>query len=529
MNQRRDPELGPAEGRPRCARRLALLLGAASFLGVVATLSGPGITSDEPLDVRVGRRYVEALGKALEGRFSPFDRRDVERLFADNAQHPPLGRWLVGIASTLLEPLEGALGGPDPFSVHAARVAPAVAFGCLVGWIALAVAQRHGPWSGVTASLALVQMPRVFAHAHLATLDTVLAFFWVGTVLAVARSTERRRPLLATALAGVIWGLALLTKIHAWLLPPVALVWFLVRLGWRRGLLAFVLWSSVGLLILFVGWPWLWFDPIDHLTQFLATSTDRLALRVRYFGTVYLDKDVPWHYPWFYFAATVPIGLHALGAVGLVEAWRHRRDDAVPFLLIGAMLLLMVVFSTGAPVYDGARLFLPVFPLWAILIGIGARPVIAWAHARARKIVLLVFLIAQSVGLISTSPFGLSYYNALVGGLPGAERLDLELTYWGDTIDPVLLDELARRAQLGQSVALAPTLHHIQPAAYLTSSLFDKGITIRPEGEPADWLIVYRRSAYWSPTTRARVESRPPLFARTRQGVWLSGIWPIRD
>ena len=43
-------------------------------------------------------------------------------------------------------------------------------------------------------------------------------------------------------------------------------------------------------------------------------------------------------------------------------------------------------------------------------------------------------------------PFGLSYYNELVGGLPGAERLGLELTYWNDPVDQLLLDELGREA-----------------------------------------------------------------------------------
>ena len=56
-------------------------------------------------------------------------------------------------------------------------------------------------------------------------------------------------------------------------------------------------------------------------------------------------------------------------------------------------------------------------------------------------------------------PFGLSYYNALVGGLPGAERLGLELTYWSDAIDNVLLDRLARDGAAGDSAAMAPTLY----------------------------------------------------------------------
>ena len=52
----------------------------------------------------------------------------------------------------------------------------------------------------------------------------------------------------------------------------------------------------------------------------------------------------------------------------------------------------------------------------------------------------------RRIGVVATYPFGLSYYNLLVGGLPGAERLGLELTYWSDAVDDVLLDRLARDA-----------------------------------------------------------------------------------
>ena len=60
---------------------------------------------------------------------------------------------------------------------------------------------------------------------------------------------------------------------------------------------------------------------------------------------------------------------------------------------------------------------------------------------------------------LALHPFGLSYYNALIGGLPGAERLGLELTYWNDPVDQVLLDRLAREAHAGATAALAPTLY----------------------------------------------------------------------
>ena len=43
---------------------------------------------------------------------------------------------------------------------------------------------------------------------------------------------------------------------------------------------------------------------------------------VEYFGRIMPDRDVPWHYPWFYFAVTVPVGLQLLGVFGLVQGWK---------------------------------------------------------------------------------------------------------------------------------------------------------------------------------------------------------------
>ena len=41
---------------------------------------------------------------------------------------------------------------------------------------------------------------------------------------------------------------------------------------------------------------------------------------VQYFGQVFADRDVPWHYPWFYFAVTVPVGFRSSVLVGIVRA-----------------------------------------------------------------------------------------------------------------------------------------------------------------------------------------------------------------
>ena len=222
-------------------------------------------------------------------------------------------------------------------------------------------------------------------------------------------------------------------------------------------------WAVVGISLFWLGWPWLWHDSWSRVSAFWGTGVTRATLMVTYFGRVIADREVPWHYPWFYFAVTVPIGLQALGALGIGEAGSHVGSIRFRCLWSRQSALFLGLFSTRVPVYDGERLFLNVFPAWALLIGFGFGWL--WDHGLStfrRRIALGAFVLAQSFGLVPSHPFGLSYYNGLVGGLPGAEWLGLELTYWNDPVDQVLLDQLAREAMPGASAALVPTLYQGQ-------------------------------------------------------------------
>jgi 4-amino-4-deoxy-L-arabinose transferase-like glycosyltransferase len=510
-------------------RRLGLAMGLAAGLAVILTLGDPGLTVDEPLDVRPGRTYVAEL-RAQGWRF--FDRAVVERVFRDNAEHPPLGRWLLGIASTLGEPFEIQWRGPDPTGLYilSGRLAPALAFALLVGVVSAESVRRWGRAAGLAAGWSLLAMPRVFAHAHLGALDTFLSLFWTLAMLTGAKAMQSPRLLLSVAGAGAVWSLALLTKIHAWLLLPLVALWALASVPWRRAAAAVLLWAALGIGLFFVGWPWLWYDTWTRWQAYWGTSLTRATIMVEYFGRIMPDRDVPWHYPWFYFAVTVPIGLQILGVFGLVQGWTHRRLDAFPCLLAGSIGLFLVVFSTRIRVYDGERLFLHVFPAWAMLIGLGFSRL--WSRVnsgRVPRLVLAGVLLAQGYGTMALHPFGLSYYSLMVGGLPGAERLGLELTYWNDAVDRVLLKGLADRISPGETAALAPTLYPGQGPLSTTRPLIQKDVILQDEqaASRSEWLVLSRRRAYWRPDLLARLNQGggQRVMTRRRQGVWLSALW----
>jgi 4-amino-4-deoxy-L-arabinose transferase-like glycosyltransferase len=499
-------------------------------LAVILTLDGPGLTVDEPLDVRPGRNYLKLL---RETGWHFLDREVVDRVYRDNAEHPPLGRWLLGIASVGAQPFEILWKGSDPTDsyVLAGRLAPALTFGALVGLVAWVGVRHWGRSAGLVASFAMLAMPRVFAHAHFGALDTFLTFTWTAALLSGEWALRSHRPVRAV-LGGAVWSLALLTKIHAWFLLPILGAWSLRRLPPQRAVAAMAAWSVTGIALYWAGWPWLWYDSWTRLRAYWGTGVERATIQVQYFGRVYADRDVPWHYPWLHFAVTVPVGLQILGAIGIVRGWKGRREDPLPLLLAGSILFFLLLFSTRVPVYDGERLFLHVFPAWALLIGLG----FAWAWrrvspGRAGRSILVVLLVAQGFGVLVTHPFGLSYYNALVGGLRGAERLGMEVTYWNDAVDDVLLDRLAQDARPDATAALIPTLYPGQ-GVFTTGfnrTLWRRGVVLEddPSATRAEWVVVSYRTAYWSRGWLERLEMGGGrlVAARSRQGVRLSALW----
>ena len=152
---------------------------------------------------------------------------------------------------------------------------------------------------------------------------------------------------------------------------------------------------------------------------------------------------------------------------------------------------------------------------------------------RRGRIALAAFLLVQAVGVVALHPFGLSYYNALVGGLPGAERLGLELTYWNDPVDQVLLDRLAREASRGTSAALVPTLYPGQGILTTNRTLAHAGSSSRTNKRPPapnGWSF-RAEPLTGGPRSRTLLRRRRPTRspARSRQGVWLAALWHFPD
>ena len=454
---------------------------AGSYPGMPA---GPGLTIDEIFNVEQGVYLVEqtrALGwfNLIPGTSSEAFRREL----GYNPDHPPFGRFWLGLHHQVTWWIAPPLQPDGPFVTACARTGSATAFALTIWMLGAFVtfsAKRSSEksvlspeWQGAITGLALVLMPRLYGHAHLAALETITNLTCTATILSIASGWNQTTPpsRRAAILAGVLLGVALLTKIQAILIPVPIVIWTLLR--WRqRGLVPLLIWFTVATLVFAAGWPYLWHDPFKHALEYLGRTTNRVTLNCYYFGTTYQDRLVPWHYPLVMFAVTVPLGLHLLGLLGLKA--RHRTDVGSQIedrwqdrLLLATGLFPLIVFSMpGVAVYDGERLFLTVFPIWALFVG---RGVVASIGIAARVVgCRLAYVAATLLALIQfgvnfqSHPVYLSYYNMAVGGTAGAERLGMEMNYWGDSLTRDLLEEAAANYGTLSSVEILPSLHQFQ-------------------------------------------------------------------
>jgi hypothetical protein len=470
-------------------------------------LEGPGVTLDESFNVQMGVYQWNAIREYHVALLHPDSIREIFGPDSKyNPDHPPLGRVWLGFWHDLVSWLFPPVDHSSLFVTDCARFGSASAFALTIFLIGAFATKWYGRTAGVVAAISLVLMPRLFSHAHIASLETFLNGTYSLTILSVAHwwskhcrtanavaikptnTTSRadvsvsKIPVSIAILTGVLFGLVLLSKIQAILIPPVVGAWGLWH--WRqRAIWPLMVFGVTGLIVLCVGWPWLWLDPLHHLREYFARTTSRAELHCFYLGQVWADKEAPWHYPFVMFAVTVPIGLHLLGLLSLFGRGSILRQPREQLVFAATVFPLILFALPGVAVYDGERLFLVSYPLWGVFIGKGASLAWNWleqkvhdgrfralANVRVRVATAVLFFAAQAIGLVTTHPCQLSYYNLLVGGLSGAERLGFERTYWGDSFTRRLLTEVAAAVPKGSTIAVSPVLHQFQLDEILTQS-----------------------------------------------------------
>ena len=187
---------------------LSFLLAGAGFCAVLVRIdpaesfparpAGPGLTLDEGFNVEEGVRLVHGLKAWASGAVTWREVFGGKKQLGPNAplgyhlaDHPPAGRIWLGLWHRLVFAVRRPPNAPPKIIVAYARMGSAAAFALLVFLIATVCNRWYGLGTGMIAASNLVLMPRVFGHAHLAALETVMNLTYTVAILRVAAWWQR--------------------------------------------------------------------------------------------------------------------------------------------------------------------------------------------------------------------------------------------------------------------------------------------------------------------------------------------------
>lgn len=539
----------------RLNRWLGLAIGLFTGLLLLATAADYGLTYDEPVYASRSMRAGEWLGLLLTAPGLALQPETIARLW------DATGDEQAGLLKLLAWPLAMILA-PFVSPLAAIRAAPCALMGLFIGLMFVFLANMRGRLEAAFACLGLMFMPRVFAHMHLLALDApVMAFSFLAVaaayIAAQQQAQQRCRWAMWAGLSGLSFGAAISFKANGWLVPVIVLPWLWMRRSWRLSgaiLAAYILFGP----LVFIGtWPWLWHNTWERLVRYFSFFAKHYPVGTLYWGKIYVIA--PWHYAPVMLAITTPPVILSLTILCVVLFLQQNKKRAATSLAgqppplnisaknhnehVGLMLWAIVVnmipwMMPDAPKYNGERLFLPVFPYLAVLAALCFGTITRLTGQRlatSRREQLLIFalllLLTLAPQIYQTGqfhPYGLSYYNMFISGLPGAVRHGMEPTYWGEAF-------YAAVPWLNQHASPAAIVWINIPGFVSSIAIYQQFGLLRPDvrlvgGDTAfaeaDYYVVMNKPTEWDAHARELVESRQALYIKELKGVpllWIFG------
>jgi 4-amino-4-deoxy-L-arabinose transferase-like glycosyltransferase len=341
---------------------IAAAIGVAAFVSIVLTWNGYGHSWDEAYYYQPARLAQDWMRDMVVSDKKPVGSEDIQKYWSEIKELPSLPKFAWASGLSLFE----WLLGPS----NAMRVPVALAFGLLLMLVYRFAHCFGGRAGAVAAALLMAGMPRAWAEAHFAVAETFAALMFLLTVYCYWRAMFSAR---WAIVCGLVFGLALDTKIQAVLLPLVLFFWghLYARPRHANAMLSMLFLAPV---VWIASWPWLWHDPVGRVLEFLQFYSNHQYTAVYYFGRKWnFDSTLcPWHYPWVLTAITIPPPALMACIIGGLMALRHLRSRPAP-VLIAACALFPIAFNSlpSQAKYDGTRLFGWAYPFFANLGEIG--------------------------------------------------------------------------------------------------------------------------------------------------------------
>lgn len=372
--------------------------------------------------------------------------------------------------------------------------------------------------------------PRVFGHLIIAATDSPVAVSWLALTL-IAWRLQTAGPAFGKTglrvLMFVVLCCAGATKITGFMVVLPLAAYFMRYSNFRE-----LLWlggaalCALGFVVLV--FPPDWAHPMQGVWHYLFYPFTRSQMPI---GTFYLGKMYPFYLPWHYFSVvtlvTAPVLLLLL-LFGLVYIGRVDHHGLLPAILFPAGFWLVIVHLPNTPRHDGIRQFVSFFPFFGLLAWLGLLGLLSrlkqWPRFSQRPFAqTIILLVPAPLLLLQTSawhPFELSFYNRLIGGLPGAEKRGMEITYYLEAAHQDFIRQIDPYLDNGVTVSTYPPWPLLL-TSYAGHGLLNGRFTALQGSSGEKWptyLLLFRRRAC---VDDSRYKNLTPLAEVSFQGVSL--------
>jgi 4-amino-4-deoxy-L-arabinose transferase-like glycosyltransferase len=389
-----------------------------------------GITWDEPIYLQSGHQIISFFHNrdfsdaALVRHFDASQWRDV---------HPALAKELG--AFTL------ALTGGFQKELYAYRTGNILLGAIAAGLMFLFLSTEfQSARIGVLTALVCIMMPRVLGQMQLGETDSTLYSLSFPAVVSGYYSATRGSIKWAL-LCGILCGLCVAARYPGVVVPLSIFVWSFAYHRDKKGSYNLFLIPILTPIVFIIANPSFWHDPLVRSFLYLSVSSARHATTpVLGFMFDFFDRT-----PWYYLV------LIAVG-IGFVIR-QHPKNDLAGLFAILVVMPIALVLMPGNVAYDGVRLFLLSF----LYLGLFS----VWAFVRFQRwirqsLIYAVLVLALLAPAVLSHPFELEYYGPQIGGLWGAAKLRLELTYWWDAANGQFSEQANRILPASARVSMFP-------------------------------------------------------------------------
>jgi hypothetical protein len=208
--------------------------------------------------------------------------------------------------------------------------------------------------------------------------------------------------------------------------------------------------AVIAIIVMLPFWPSAWHDPLGSAVRALAVSSHQsYPYDTLFDGSFIPASKLPWDYLPVHIMLKLPelvLALVAaaavLGASALSRAARRGlvecRAETLGLFLLGFAIVFPVAYAIAikAVLFDGMRHFIFLLPPIAVAAALAADRGLAQLSGFRFRIPAYAALALYGAGhiaiMIALHPDQYVYYNALIGGVDGAER-KFKLDYWANS------------------------------------------------------------------------------------------------